>query len=376
MAERYAHIVGWGMYAPSQIMSNHEIAQMVDTSDEWIVTRTGIRERRIASPKETTFSMALRAAQAALELAGEDPEALDLIIVSTATPEYIFPATACLVQDALGAKHAAAFDLSAACTGFIYALSMASNAIRAGSARTVLVIGAETLSRIVNWKDRGTCILFGDGAGALLLRASEQPGGVLSTYLRADGSGANLLIVPGGGSRNPATAESVAAGMHTVHMDGREVFRFATRALANAAREVIAHASLSPEQIALVIPHQANTRIVEAAARLMNLPMDKFFLNIERYGNTSSASIPIAICEAAAQKRMHPDDHIVLVGFGGGMTWGAALVQWDVTPIAPSRWRRLGLRSRYTLARGRSWWTRLLRRIESWLKGPAAGEKK
>lgn len=364
----YAHIAGWGMAVPPQVLTNAELAGRVDTTDEWIVARTGIRERRIAAPRETTFTLALRAAEEALDVAGLPADELDLVIVATSTPDYVLPATACLVQDALGAHHAAAFDLAAACTGFLYALSLATQSIRAGAARTALIIGAETLSRIVNWQDRGTCILFGDGAGAVVLRAGEARGGVLATTLRADGSGAELLIVPAGGSRLPASTETVAGNQHTITMDGREVFRFATRAMTGATRQVLADAGLKTEELALVIPHQANARIIESAARALGMPVERFFMNLERYGNTSAASIPIALCEAAAQGRLKPNDHVVLVAFGAGLTWGATLVHWGVTPPPPSRTRRFLVRLRRLLGRLRSLFSRQSRHIESLLE--------
>ncbi|MEP7359504.1 MAG: beta-ketoacyl-ACP synthase III, partial [Anaerolineales bacterium] len=296
--QRYAHVSGWGMAVPERVLTNAEIAKTVDTSDEWIVSRTGIRERRIAGPRETTASLAVDAARAALDCADISPRQIDLIIIATSTPEHVFPATACLVQDTLGASNAGAFDISAACSGFIYALGMGANAIRSGAMDTVLVIGAETMSRIVNWKDRGTCILFGDGAGAFVLKSSPVPGGVLSTLMRSDGSGGNALIIPAGGSLMPTTAETVRDNLHTIQMDGKEVYRFATKVMVSGARDVVAAAGLSMDDIALVVPHQANKRIIQSAARSLNLPEDRFVVNLNRYGNTSSASIPIAVCEA------------------------------------------------------------------------------
>jgi 3-oxoacyl-[acyl-carrier-protein] synthase-3 len=362
--QRYAHITGWGMAVPQRVMTNDDLARMVDTSDEWIRARTGIRERRIAGPKDTTASLAVAAAQAALEVADLSPTQVDLIIVATSTPEHLFPATACLVQDALGAVNAGAFDLLAACTGFIYALSVGANAIRCGAANHVLVIGSETLSRALNWNDRTTCVLFGDGAGAFVLQGSEQPGGVLSSLLRADGSGAPSLTIPAGGSRLPASLETVRNNLHAIRMDGKEVYRFATRVMASAVREVLECAQLTLDDVRLVIPHQANRRIIESAARSLNLAEDRFVVNLDRYGNTSAASIPIAICEAVAQGRLRPNDHIVLVGFGAGLTWGAALVKWDVTPAEVSPWNRLRRRAEYELAKIRSAVRRGVRRVE------------
>ncbi|MCK5645782.1 MAG: ketoacyl-ACP synthase III, partial [Anaerolineales bacterium] len=293
---RYAHVTGWGMAVPENVLTNHDLEQIVDTNDEWIISRTGIKERRIATKNETTSSLALDAARRALSQTNLDPGDIQLIIVATASPDFIFPATACLVQDQLGAVNAGAFDLSAACTGFIYAVNMAAQSIRSGSLDNALVIGAETLSRFVNWEDRNTCVLFGDGAGAFVLQASEKPGGVLSCVMRSDGSGGDLLSVPAGGSAIPATHETVDRNLHKIQMNGREVFRFATRVMASATREAVDKAGLRLEDINLIIPHQANSRIIEAAARGIRIPMSQIVMNIERYGNTSTASIPIAIC--------------------------------------------------------------------------------
>jgi len=373
--ERYAHITGWGMAVPERVLTNEHIARMVDTNDGWIVTRTGIRERRIAGPKETTGSLALEAARAALEVADLSPDKIDLIIVATSTPDFIFPATACLVQDALGAGNAGAFDLSAACSGFIYALSVGSQAIRSGAMKNVLVIGAETMSRVINWKDRGTCILFGDGAGAFVLQGSETPGGVLSSLMRSDGSGSDSLTIPAGGSRLPASYDTVRDNLHYIQMNGKEVYRFATRVMVSAAREVVECAGLKLEDIDLVVPHQANRRIVESAARSLNLPEDKFMVNLDRYGNTSAASIPMAVCEAVAQGRVHPNDHLMLIGFGAGLTWGATVVKWGVT-VKPeiSAWHHLGRQASYGLARIRSALRRGIRQVEGVLYGSQSAE--
>jgi 3-oxoacyl-[acyl-carrier-protein] synthase-3 len=357
---RYAHITGWGMSVPDRIMSNADLMKIVDTSDEWIVSRTGIRERRIASSGQTTASLATQAALRALEVANLKPGDLDLIIVATSSPEHIFPATACIVQDRLGAVKAGAFDLLAACTGFIFALNVATQAIRSGSIENALVIGAETLSRIVNWQDRETCILFGDGAGAFVLQASKEPGGQLSSVMRSDGSGGDYLSLPAGGSRYPANAETVKNGFHYIQMNGREVFRFATRVMAQASREAIQAANLKIEDIDLVIPHQANRRIIESAARGLGIPIEKFVINIDRYGNTSTASIPIAVCEAAEEGLLKPDDRVVFVGFGAGLTWGAAVAQWS-GPF-PTRWKIRPQRYQL-LAKIRSILLRLLRQV-------------
>lgn len=367
---RYAHIAGWGKYVPTKIITNEDLSRTVDTSDEWIITRTGIRERRIvASSKETTATMSIAAAKDALEMAGIAPGELDLIIVATATPEYSFPATACVVQDALGAENAGAFDLSAGCTGFVYGLAMGAQAIASGAHNRVLVIGAETLSRIVNWHDRETCVLFGDGAGAVVLEGGEEPGGVLATIIRADGSGGELLILPAGGSHQPPTLDTVATGQHYVKMNGREVFRFATRVMDKASREVVAKAGLTMDDIDLVVPHQANLRIIQAAARSLEMPIEKFFINLDKYGNTSAASIPIAICEAVQAGRIQPGDHVLMVGFGAGLTWGAAIVQWGVPKPPVPAWRRTLDGLRYIVASIRSRARRVGRRLGAILFG-------
>jgi 3-oxoacyl-[acyl-carrier-protein] synthase-3 len=364
--QRYAHIIGWGKYAPPNTLTNDELAKRVDTSDAWIRERTGIVERRIAT-KETTATLALYAAQDALEVADIDPKEIDLVIVATSTPEYVFPATASIVQDQLGAENAGAFDLSAACSGFVYALSVGAGMIRSGQHNTVLVIGAETFSRIVNWKDRATCVLFGDGAGALLLRGSPHYGGVLSTVLGSDGSGSELLIVPAGGSKNPASLETVMNNMHTVKMNGREVYRFATRVMVDATKQALQKANVPLEELDMLIPHQANARIIDYAAKSLHLPPEKVFQNVEHYGNTSAASIPIALVEAIEAKRVHPGDHLVMVGFGGGLSWGSCAVQWTIPtvtrPMTPQRAAQSRLRYRWS--NFKSFGHRVLRRVDS-----------
>ncbi len=371
---RHAHIIGWGKQIPDKVLTNDELAQMVETSAEWIVDRTGIRERRIAGEHESTATLALGAARSALETADLNPTELDLIIVASASPEHIFPATACLVQDRLGAINAGAFDLSAACSGWIYGLGLAAQAIETGSINHALVIGAETLSRIVNWQDRTTCILFGDGAGAVVLGPSVQPGGLLSFVLGSDGSGGETLSLPAGGSQMPASLETVENNLHKIHMDGRKVFRFATRVMRQASIQAVEKAGLTMDDINLFIPHQANIRIIESAARGLKLSKDQVFVNLDRYGNTSSASIPIALCEALDTGWIQPDDRLVVVGFGAGLTWGAAVIQWMAT-AAPARPWRSRLRSMlYFLAPVRSTLRRLWRRIETWLfRPPASG---
>jgi 3-oxoacyl-[acyl-carrier-protein] synthase-3 len=324
----YAHITGWGMSAPESVMTNDDLAKIVDTNDQWIRERTGIRQRHIAQDGQYPSTLAVEAAVKALTVANLRPTDLDLIICSTSSPEYIFPATACLIQDQLGATKAGAFDLLAACSGFIYAVNMGAQAIRSGSIKNALIIGTETLSRFVNWKDRGTCILFGDGAGAFVLQASDQPGGVLSAVMHSDGSGGDLLTLQGGGSRFPASESTLHDGRHYIKMDGNEVFRFATRVMASATQEALDAAGLKLEDVQWIIPHQANIRIIQAAARGLKLPMDRFVVNLENYGNTSTASIPIAMVEAVEKGQIKPGDKLVMVGFGAGLTWGALAAQW------------------------------------------------
>jgi 3-oxoacyl-[acyl-carrier-protein] synthase-3 len=361
----HAHVVGWGKSVPGRVLTNDDLAHMVDTSDEWIRARTGIVERRVVADGETTSTMALQAARQALEVAGLSPVQLELIIVATVTPDYIFPSVACLVQDALGAANAAAFDLSAGCTGFIYGLSVAADLIASGAYENALVIGAETLSRILDWSDRNTCVLFGDGAGAVVLQANGADGGVLSTVLGSDGSGSNLLYIPAGGSRQPTSHKTVSEGLHYLKMRGREVFRFAVRTMSDATRQVVEQAGLALTDLKLVIPHQANQRIIEASTRSLGLSPETVFSNLERYGNTSAASVPIALCEAAEDGRIEQGDLVVCVGFGAGLTWGAAAVRWSVPlPLEPpSRREKIGQQLRYLYATLRS----LVRRLLRWL---------
>lgn len=366
---QYAHITGWGMAVPDKILTNHDIAKMVDTNHEWIVERTGIEQRHIAGEDDSSASLGAKAALNALKMAHLRASEVDLILCSTSTPEHIFPSTASLIQDWIGATNAGAFDLSAACTGFIYALNMATQAIRSGDIKTALVIGAETLSRFTDWTDRGTCILFGDGAGAFVLQASDEPGGVISSVMRSDGSGGSLLEVPAGGSAIPATPETVANGLHLIKMKGRDVFRFATRVMARASQEAVEKAGLEMDDINLIIPHQANLRIIEAAARGLKMDMDRFVVNIQNYGNTSTASIPIATMEAVKDGRLSPGDLIVFVGFGGGLTWGAVTAIWTGSlPVEKPAYIR---RSRI-LARIRSVWRRIWRMIEGFIWGRGA----
>jgi 3-oxoacyl-[acyl-carrier-protein] synthase-3 len=323
-----ARVTGTGAYLPERRLTNQELERTVETSDRWIVERTGIRERRIAAPEEATSDLAAAAGRQALAASGVPASSVELIIVATATPDMLFPSTACLVQEQLGAKQAFAFDLSAACTGFLYALAVADQYIRAGTYRTVLVIGAEVLSRMVDWTDRTTCILFGDGAGAAVLQADRGERGILSTHLHSDGALWDLIHIPGGGSRRPPSAETLAERMNFVKMKGSETFRVAVRALEEVAREALAANHLSTEQLALIVPHQANLRILQAVAERLAVPAEKVMINVDRYGNTSAASIPIALDEAVRGGRVKPDDLLLLEAFGAGLTWGAAVVRW------------------------------------------------
>ena len=327
MTKIRAAIAGTGSYVPQRILANADLQAMVDTSDEWIRERTGIRERRIAAPDETTSTMATAAAKRACQNAGIDPADIDLIIVATVTPDHVFPSTACLVQHALGAKRAAAFDLEAACSGFMYALSVATGMIMSRMHQNVLVIGAETLSRIVDYTDRGTCILFGDGAGAALLTAQSNGAGILYSKLAADGGSAALLQVPAGGSKMPASCETVSSRLHYMKLDGRRVFKFATTTFIELVQDALQMCEISRDDVTLVIPHQVNERIIEAAIGKLDIPPEKFFINIDRYGNTSAASVPIALDEARRQGRLNPGDIAILLAFGAGLTWGSAVVR-------------------------------------------------
>lgn len=326
---RHAAITGWGRYLPERVLSNADLSRMVETNDEWIVSRTGIRERRIAAPHETTSTMATAAARDALCAARLAPADIELIVVATATPDHFFPSTACLVQHQLGVPTtAAAFDLGAACAGFVYALGTAAQFIRAGTYRRVLVIGSETLSRFTDYTDRKTCILFGDGAGAVVLEACDAERGPLSLVLHSDGGGGPLLGIPGLGAAQPASPEVLAAGGQYMRMDGGEVFKFAVRAMADAAAEATEAAGLAPGDVDMLVPHQANLRIIDAAAKRLDLPRERVWVNIDRFGNTSAASIPICLSEAADAGALRDGMNLVLVAFGGGLSWGASVVRW------------------------------------------------
>lgn len=362
----YAHIIGWGMAVPETVLTNDDMAAIVETNDEWIRTRTGIRERRIAGERESTATLGVKAAQRALDIADTLPEEIDMIIVATSTPEYIFPSTASVIQATLGASNAGAFDLSAACSGFVYGIDMATQAIRSGSIQVAVVIGSETMSRILDWQDRSTCILFGDGAGAVVLRASDVEGGVLSSVLRSDGTGCDLLSVPTVGSYDADGSGIMSNGhkMHKMYMNGGEVFKFATRVVHDSVLQAVDKAGLTIDDVNLIVPHQANKRIIQAAARSLKLEEERFMSNVDRYGNTSAASIPIALCEALEQGRVNEADHIVMVGFGGGLTWASMVVQWGMikTDGSGSFIKARRRQASYTFAALRSRLTRVSRR--------------
>ncbi|BDG60615.1 beta-ketoacyl-ACP synthase III [Caldinitratiruptor microaerophilus] len=321
-------ITGIGMYVPERVLTNQDLERIVDTSDEWIVTRTGIRERRIAGPEESTFTMALAASRQALEMAGVRPEEIDLIVVGTVTPDMIFPSTAALLQEALGASRAAAVDISAACPGFVYGITLAGQTIASGLYRTVLVVGAETLSRITDYQDRNTCVLFGDAAGAAVLQPVREGYGLLASILGSDGSGAEHLYLPGGGSRHPASHETVDKRMHYIRMNGKEVFKFAVRVMNESTVQVLEEAGHTVADLDLLVPHQANIRIIEAAVERLGIPWEKVVVNLDRYGNTSTATIPVALYEALQAGRIRDGDLLVLVSFGAGLVWGATALRW------------------------------------------------
>ncbi len=385
----YAHIVGWGMAVPDNVLTNAHLEAIVETSDEWIRTRTGIRERRIASERDSTTSLGLKAAQRALDVADMQPTEIDLIIVATSTPENIFPSTASLIQHSLGAAKAGAFDLSAACSGFVYGVDMAAQAIKSGSIQSALVVGTETMTRILDWQDRGTCILFGDGAGAVVLRASAVEGGILSAVLRSDGSGSDMLGLPTVGSVDLRNVYSAVNGarpttglaapelspsltgqlrLYKMHMNGGEVFKFATRVINESVQQALEKAGLTLRDVSLIVPHQANQRIIQAAARALKVETDLFMSNLDRYGNTSAASIPIALCEAVEQGRISEGQNIVFVGFGGGLTWASMVVKWTgARPPEPGATTLINQQRRqisYLFAR---WQMRLRRFSRRWM---------
>lgn len=323
-----AGITGVGCYLPEKILTNQDLEKMVDTSDAWIVERTGIRTRHIAAPEQATSDLAYEAAVCALADADTKPEELDMIIVATETPDYKYPSTACLLQAKLGAKNAACFDLAAGCSGFVYGLGIGSQSIVSGLYTKILVVGAETLSRIMDWTDRNTCVLFGDGAGAAVLGRVEEGCGILSLDLGADGTGGEHLIQPAGGSRNPATHATVDAHGHTIHMDGQDVFKFAARKMPAACKKVLQKTGMTMDDIALLIPHQANMRIIDNAITRLKIDRDKVWINIDRHGNMSAACIPVSLTEAQEAGRLRKGDNVILVAFGAGLTWAGALVKW------------------------------------------------
>jgi 3-oxoacyl-[acyl-carrier-protein] synthase-3 len=326
-------IIGTGSYVPEKVLTNADISKIVDTSDEWITSRTGIKERRIAAADEATSDMASAAARRAIEAAGISPDEIGLIVVATVTPDMFFPSTACIVQKKIGAMNAVCFDINAACSGFLYALQVARHFINTGNRTTALVIGAEKLSSLINWKDRNTCVLFGDGAGAVVIRRADEglpnvPGRVLSTVMGSDGNLADLLKVPGGGSACPITAENILTSPNTIHMEGRETFKHAVTRMLQASEQALELAGLTAADVDMVIPHQANARIITAIAERLGLPPEKTFINLDKYGNTSAATIPVALDEAHRQGAIKRGDVLVLVAFGGGFTWASSVVRW------------------------------------------------
>ncbi|MBI5929537.1 MAG: ketoacyl-ACP synthase III [Chloroflexi bacterium] len=333
--ERYAKIAGWGKYVPERVLTNADLEKMVDTSDEWITQRTGIKERHLRTEKDTNSSMAVAASIPAIEMAGLTAKDLDLIIVATSSPDYLLPPVSSQVQHMLGAE-CGAFQLGAGCSGWVYALTTADQFIKAGGYHNILVVGVEIISFALDYTDRTTCVLFGDAAAAVVLTATDQPSGVLAYELGSDGSGAEALIVPAAGSTKPINHERVENREQFIRMDGQAVFKFATRAVAGSLKRVVAQAGLLPDDIALFIPHQANARIVEAGAKLLRQPLDKFYLNVHKYGNTSAASVPLAMVEAIEEGRLKPGDKVAMVAFGAGLTWAAVVVQMGEGEISPA----------------------------------------
>jgi 3-oxoacyl-[acyl-carrier-protein] synthase-3 len=326
--KRTVSIIGTGSYLPERVLSNADLEKSVETTDEWIVSRTGIRERRIAAEGESTSDLAAKAALSAMENAGITADQIDLILVATITPDMFFPSTACFVQHKIGAKNAACFDVSAACAGFLYAIEIAQQFITSHTYDTILVVGAEKLSSIVDWTDRNTCVLFGDGAGAAILRHRGGGHGVVSTFMGSDGSLSDILHIPGGGSRLPITRDNADQRLNCIKMNGKETYKYAVTSMLDAAQRALADANLSPEDLACIIPHQANLRIIEAIAQRMHLPLDRFMVNLDRYGNTSAAAVAIALDEANRTGRMQLGDYVLLVVFGGGLTWASSVIQW------------------------------------------------
>ena len=339
---RSVRLTGWGRYAPPQVLTNADLERMVDTNDEWIVSRTGICERRIAGPDETTASMASVAGLRAIATAGLQPDDIDLILVGTLTPDYPMPSTAALVKAAIGNRRAAAMDLAAACSGFVYGYATAHAYIAAGMAKHVLVIGAETLSRCTDWTDRGTCILFGDGAGAAVLSASDEPGGTMGIEMTTEPSGAYLIWLPAGGAARPANDVTIESREHYMKMKGTETFKMAVRTLGSTSQASLTKAGIQLGDVDLVVPHQANIRIIEGLAKALDFPMERVFVNVQSYGNTSAASVPLALSEAVAAGRVKPGDKLLLVAFGAGLTSAAITLEWTADPAAAERAKNIG----------------------------------
>ena len=327
MGDRFGHITGWGVYVPERIVSNFDLEESLETSDEWIIQRSGIRERHIAAPNETTATLAVNASRVALDKAGIAGCDLDLIIVATSSPDYLTPPVSSQVQHDLCAENVPAFVLETGCTGFIYSLTTAYQFIATGAYQNILVVGVEIISRHLNWQDRSTAVLFGDAAGAVVIQTTDEPCGLKGFALGSDGSQYQQIIIPAGGTAEPVDETTLAGGRHYIHMNGREVFRFASRVIGKACRKAVANANLALDDVDWIIPHQANLRIIEAASRDMKVPMERFVVNIEKYGNTSAASIPLALSEFLDNGHIQPDDTLLLVSFGAGLTWGAAVLQ-------------------------------------------------
>jgi 3-oxoacyl-[acyl-carrier-protein] synthase-3 len=323
-----AKIISIGSYVPDKILSNHDLEKLVDTSEEWIIERTGIKERRIAAPGQAASDLALEASKAALSDAGIKPRNIDLIIVATATPDMPFPSTACILQDKLAARNAAAFDVSAVCSGFVYGLSVAEAYIKSGQAERVLLVGTDVFSKFMDWEDRTTCVLFGDGAGAVLIEPTEGESGILSTDIHSDGKHQDLIMLPGGGSIEPPSVKTIEKKRHFIKMKGNETFKVAVKTLEKLVVDTLKKNKLKLSQLSLLIPHQANMRIIKATAKRLGLPMERVFTNLEKYGNTSAASVPMALDEAVRARRVREGDYVMLEAFGGGLTWASALIKW------------------------------------------------
>jgi len=339
MEQRYGRITGWGKYVPEKIITNHDLEQMMDTNDEWIVQRTGIRQRHMAAPHETTTSMSVAAARAALTQAGLEPTDLDLIVLATTSVDHLTPPTSSLVQHELGAPGVPAFLLNTGCTGFVYALNTAHQFIQTGAYNTILVIGAELLTRFMDWNDRNTAVLFGDAAGAVVLQATDQPCGVLGFDMGSDGGGGEYLMVPAMGAAEPLSPTTYDDGRQYLQMNGREVFKFASRVLGKTCAAALTNAQLRLEQIDMIVPHQANLRIIQAAARDINMSLDKFIITVDRYANTSAASIPVALVDGLNEGRIQPTDKLLLVSFGAGLTWASSILQMAPSPVRPAAYQ-------------------------------------